>query len=248
MSATGIGKSSYLPGAAYMTPLPLTRPLVALLPFLAVPQVVLEPSVGGGAWLRAVLEREGRDRVFHRYLAVDSDPAASGLALVLEEGGEAVVADFLDPALRLSRRPTVVLGNPPFGEVLPEQDCEQCGGHGRRLVRGVERPCGRCRTTGRIVPKPRPVVMRHVERALGLVARGGHVALLLRLSMLAGQERLAFWRQHPARHVWVIADRPDFTGEGGDSADYALFWWEVGYAGPTTIEPVYTASRARAPR
>jgi len=246
MSATGIGEGGYLAGAAYMTPLGLTRPLVALLPFLALPQVVLECSVGGGAWVRAVLEREGRERVFHRYLAVDIDPAAAGLALVSEEGGEAVVGDFLDPALRLSRRPTVVLGNPPFGEVLPEQDCVQCGGRGRRATRGGgERPCGRCRSTGRIIPKPRPVAQKHVERALEVVARGGHVVLLLRLAMIAGQERLDFWRAHPARHIWVIADRPDFTGEGGDSADYALFWWDLGYTGPTTIEPVYTGSRAR---
>ena len=40
MSATGIGGSGYLAGAAYMTPADLTRPLVALLPFLARPQVV----------------------------------------------------------------------------------------------------------------------------------------------------------------------------------------------------------------
>ena len=246
MSATGIGGSGYLAGAAYMTPADLTRPLVALLPFLARPQVVLEPSVGGGAWVQAVLEREGRERVFHRYLAVDVNPAAPGLALVSQEGGEGYVGDFLDRGLVLGRRPTLVLGNPPFGDPQPEQQCPDCGGAGRRaLRRGGSRPCKKCKTTGRWTPKPVPVAQKHVERALEIVARGGHVVLLLRLSMLAGQERLAFWRDHPARHVWVIADRPDFTGEGGDSADYGLFWWDLGYQGPTTIEPVYTGSRAR---
>ena len=246
MSATGIGGGEYLVNAAYQTPVLLTRPLVALLPFLAQPQVILEPSVGGGAWVRAVLEREARERVFHRYLAVDVDPAAAGLALVEQEGGEAVIGDFIGPELVLPRRPTVVLGNPPFGIPQPEQPCPDCGGTGRRLLRrGAERPCKKCKTSGRWRPKPIPCAQDHIDRALKVVSARGHVVLLLRLAMLAGQDRIAFWKEHPARHIWVIADRPDFTGEGGDSAEYALFWWDLGYTGPTTIEPVYTGSGAR---
>jgi len=50
------------------------------------------------------------------------------------------------------------------------------------------------------------------------------VAMLLRLSFVAGQKRSALWREHPA-DVFVLSRRPSFTGKGTDSCDYAWFVW-----------------------
>lgn len=50
------------------------------------------------------------------------------------------------------------------------------------------------------------------------------VCFLLRLAFAASKDRCAFMRAHPP-DVFVLPDRPSFTGEGGDSADYAWFVW-----------------------
>jgi len=75
----------------------------------------------------------------------------------------------------------------------------------------------------------------HVRHALALTRR--HVVFLLRLAFLESAQRLPFWREHPARKVWVLAQRPSFLGTGGtDSAAYGWFWWDNEHAGPTTMD------------
>lgn len=65
---------------------------------------IVEPSVGGGAFLQAA-------RLVHpdaEYTAVDMDPAAPGLAL---PGVHAVHADWLDTVVPVG---SVIIGNPPY--------------------------------------------------------------------------------------------------------------------------------------
>lgn len=50
----------------------------------------------------------------------------------------------------------------------------------------------------------------------------GTTAVLMRLAMLEGAKRVAFWAEHPA-DVFVLAKRPSFTGGGTDSCAYAWF-------------------------
>lgn len=47
---------------------------------------------------------------------------------------------------------------------------------------------------------------------------------LLRLSFLASANRTDFMRKY-APDVYVLPDRPSFTGKGADSTDYAWFCW-----------------------
>lgn len=68
---------------------------------------VVEPSVGGGSFARAVRRRLPRARL----VGVDLDPGAVGLDLV----DVAAVADTVQWAARTEERPTLVLGNPDFG-------------------------------------------------------------------------------------------------------------------------------------
>lgn len=49
-----------------------------------------------------------------------------------------------------------------------------------------------------------------IDKALRERPRGGEVAVLMRLGMLAGQERATFWRFSPA-DIYVLAKRPNFT-------------------------------------
>jgi hypothetical protein len=189
--------SAYRPDGArdeldrYYTPPELAAFLVGLLPIEAGVRV-LEPSVGGGAFLRAVQDRvPSADLV-----AIDVDPGAAGLALARQS----FVGDFLT-----DDRPTHgidwTIGNPPY------RDAEA-----------------------------------HIRRALD-VSRD--VAFLLRLAMLESAGRVPLWRDFPARKVWVLAERPSFTGGKTDSAAYGWFWWDQTYTGPTELEVVSWRGHAR---
>lgn len=82
---------------------------------------------------------------------------------------------------------------------------------------------------------PFSLAEEHTRHALKLVSRqGGVVAFLLRLAFLEGKARAAFWRDHPAAHVYVLSERPSFTGGGTDSAAYGVFVWAP-HRGLTTL-------------
>lgn len=49
--------------------------------------------------------------------------------------------------------------------------------------------------------------------------------LLLRLNFLGSKKRRTWWRDYKPNALFVLSDRPDFTGEGGDACDYAWFYW-----------------------
>lgn len=67
-----------------------------------------------------------------------------------------------------------------------------------------------------------------VARARELVKRGGTVAALLRVNVLAGRARAEFHRKHPS-DVHVLSKRPSFTGGGKtDATEYGWFVWGPG--------------------
>jgi hypothetical protein len=51
------------------------------------------------------------------------------------------------------------------------------------------------------------------------------LVFLLRIAFLASAQRMALWRDIGAPDVYVLPNRPSFTGSGTDSADYAWFRW-----------------------
>ena len=60
------------------------------------------------------------------------------------------------------------------------------------------------------------------------LARADIVVMLLRLSWLASERRAPFMRQNPPS-VYVLPNRPSFTGDGStDAADYGWFIWGLG--------------------
>lgn len=75
--------------------------------------------------------------------------------------------------------------------------------------------------------------LRHIVQALEHTGR--HVVFLLRLGFMASKRRMAFWEAHPPRRVWVLSQRPSFTGGSTDSADYMVVWWDLEWAEPTTL-------------
>lgn len=73
----------------------------------------------------------------------------------------------------------------------------------------------------------------HVRQALAYADVG--VAFLLRLAFLEGKGRIPFWREHPAARVYVLAERPSFTGGKTDSCAYGWFVWDKRHVGPTQL-------------
>lgn len=88
-------------------------------------------------------------------------------------------------------------------------------------------------TPGLILGNP-PFLLaeEHIRIALRLLPEGGHLAFLLRASMLATRARVAgLWRELPPRYVWHVAPRPSFTQGGTDGAEYAVVVWRKGWSG-----------------
>jgi len=76
---------------------------------------------------------------------------------------------------------------------------------------------------------------RHVLHALRVSSR--HVVMLLRLGFLAGKRRRStIWEHHPPRRVWVLSQRPSFTGGGTDASDYGWIWWDKDHQGPPVLD------------
>lgn len=74
----------------------------------------------------------------------------------------------------------------------------------------------------------------HVEHALAHAHIG--VAFLLRLAFLASAKRMKLFRAHPPEFVWILPERPSFSGGGTDSTDYAIFIWRRGFAGTPQLD------------
>lgn len=268
MSATGRG-SDYHALGAYQTAVEDCRGLLALLPFLDEPQIVIEGHVGEGNWLAALADDEARRGVRHQVGAMDIDGRAPGLMLARARGGFAMAGDFLTttPAIR----PTLVLGNPPFAIPQDKVVCPRCGGRkvltvltqarkvlahpipGERAADLVRKPCTRCgsktkKPTGWYQPPPIPVAEKHVRRALALVAPGGHVTYVLRMAFLESEDRIPFWKEHGSGNglvtVYALARRLSFTGGSTDATSYGFFHWQRGYTGPAHIVPVDHRVRA----
>jgi hypothetical protein len=78
----------------------------------------------------------------------------------------------------------------------------------------------------------------HVQKALNVVKPTGGVGFLLRIGFFASISRFEFWKNNPAKKVWVLAERPSFAHGTTDAQEYAFFYWTPGYKGITEIEVI----------
>jgi len=167
---------------AYFTPQPLADAICETLDGrcgLYNPIRVLEPSCGGGSFLRAATTVWPMADL----RGVDLAPTCDGPGLV-------EARDLF--GLQLWGHYSLILGNPPYLQ--------------------AERMVGYC---------------------LDLLAPGGTLAFLLRLSFLGGQGRSeSLWSRRNLRWLAPITPRPSFTPDGKtDAAEYALFVWRRDFCG-----------------
>lgn len=98
-----------------------------------------------------------------------------------------------------------------------------------------------------ILNPPFSLAQEFIEKCKGLAR---WVCALERLNFLEGEERCEWLRAGPP-DVYVLPNRPSFTGEGTDSIAYAWFVWppERGrQAGRVQVLPVTPASERRVPK
>jgi hypothetical protein len=51
------------------------------------------------------------------------------------------------------------------------------------------------------------------------------IVMLLRLAFLESKKRRKFWKKHPLTQLYILSERPSFTGHGTDATAYAWFVW-----------------------
>ena len=52
------------------------------------------------------------------------------------------------------------------------------------------------------------------------------VVYLQRLNWFGSKKRKEFWEKNPVTHLFVLSQRPSFTGKGTDACEYAWFVWD----------------------
>jgi hypothetical protein len=85
---------------------------------------------------------------------------------------------------------------------------------------------------------PFSLAKEHVLAGLDYLLPGSHICFLLKQNFFGSRDRLGFWKQGQLRYFIPIVPRPSFVkGEKSstDTNEYAVFIWEVGYAGPPVI-------------
>lgn len=90
---------------------------------------------------------------------------------------------------------------------------------------------------------PYSLAEQFLERGLSIAS---NVVLLLRLNFLASARRADIMRKH-APDVYVLPNRPSFSGQGTDSVEYAWFHWppQPRARGVITVLPSSNADERR---
>lgn len=93
-----------------------------------------------------------------------------------------------------------------------------------------------------ITNPPYSLAMPMIEHALAFEAR--FIVMLLRLNFLASGGRADFMRTH-APDVYVLPNRPSFSGSGTDSIEYAWFVWHGRRRRPRGVVRVLAPTSAK---
>jgi len=72
------------------------------------------------------------------------------------------------------------------------------------------------------------------------------VTMLLPLSFLGSDERHEFWLEHRPDALYILSDRPSFTGYGSDSSVYAWYRWNTKETGIFHLKNTYKTVYDRA--
>ena len=92
-----------------------------------------------------------------------------------------------------------------------------------------------------ITNPPYSLAMQFIERSLQIAYQ---TVMLLRLNFLEGEKRAAFFHANTPS-IYVLPNRPSFTGHGTDACAYAWFVWSKGGVCGSTVEVLNTTPVAQ---
>lgn len=76
-----------------------------------------------------------------------------------------------------------------------------------------------------IITNPPFSIAREIIEHCFKIAPKAEVIMLLRLAFLESKRRKSFWDKHPVTQLYILSERPSFTGKGTDATAYAWFIW-----------------------
>ncbi len=76
-----------------------------------------------------------------------------------------------------------------------------------------------------ITNPPFSLAKEFLEKCFEISDEDTEIIMLLRLAYLESKKRHDFWQKHPVKQLYVLSDRPSFTGQGTDATAYAWFVW-----------------------
>lgn len=205
----------------YETPEPLAVQALELLPEIR-PRRILDPGAGGGVWGRAARRKYPKAEIWGVENSGEPKPPEYDTWWTHN-----YLSDNYEDRLR---EQTLIIGNPPYGDVWEEEQ-KRVRAAAQRAGQPYEKP------TRPLSAGPYADAEIFVRRSLQLLKTKGHLIFLLRLAFLESQTRgNGLWQQYPPKEVHVLVERPSFTGNGKtDETAYAIYIWQKGVYGNPTL-------------
>ena len=72
---------------------------------------------------------------------------------------------------------------------------------------------------------PYSIALEIINKCFEIIDKDTEIIMLLRLAFLESKKRYEFWQKHPINKLYVLSQRPSFTGKGTDATAYAWFIW-----------------------
>lgn len=72
---------------------------------------------------------------------------------------------------------------------------------------------------------PYSIAQEIIEHCFKIKSFNTKIIMLLRLAFLESKKRYTFWQNHPVSELYILSQRPSFTGSGTDATAYAWFVW-----------------------
>lgn len=72
---------------------------------------------------------------------------------------------------------------------------------------------------------PYSLAMEFIEHCFEISDEHTEIIMLLRTAFLESKKRYDFWQKHPVNGLYVLSQRPSFTGHGTDATSYSFFVW-----------------------
>jgi hypothetical protein len=204
----------------YATPQPLADAITSKLrETIGTPDIIIEPSAGTGAFVRAA-------RATWPGVRIDAIEPHQEPGVLLAAGASSAVRATWEEGIRAPAVPwssgrVLILGNPPYN--LP--------GDGRgKDAAGLSKPTTAERHVALALDR-----LGHDEapRGWGAEPQPRYLAFLLRQSFAATPARFVrLFAKGGLRYRWTVVGRPSYTEDGKtDGAEYEVFVWQAGHMG-----------------